>query len=490
MVAALTMAGGALRFFNLGHKSLWYDEAVVYHLVQGSWREILTQNALENSAPPLYALVLGLLTGPDASEAVLRTLSALAGLAAIPLCYLLARQFLPARTAWLVPLFVAVSPTQVIYSQQLREYSLTTAVAALLLLAFVRFIRNPGRREAMVLAAVAVLGLLTQYGLGLLLAGLNLVCLGAFLRDRRPLPAYGRWLLVQVPAALVAVALYVLVIRYQMPLVSEAGAGYLRPHYLGTSLNLLPAFLTAPENDIIGFAFPGMLALFLWLLGLFAFLMGAASGLATAMFLVPTGLVLLGAIAGFYPYGAIRQDIFLTPMVYLCMGLGADRLVSLLPGRLPDPLRLLALAGLAGATLWPGLGESQRFVRQTPGYEPMRYVTAALKDRLYGEPNRRIYVYYNAIPAFRYYWRDRPEPWIRGALHRSWMDDRQARGQMEAVQDELAALSAEGQPYWLVLSHISVPDENWLMEFLERTNSVELVESGSRSALLLVTPRG
>lgn len=487
VVAALTLAGGALRFLHLGNKSLWYDEAVVYHLVQGGFGEILTQNALENSAPPLYALLLGLLTGPDASEAALRTLSALAGTAAIPVCYWLAREFLPARTAWLVPLLVAVSPTQVVYSQQLREYSLTTLTAALLLLAFARFIRTPGHRQALWLAAAAVLGLVTQYGLGLLLAGLNLVCLGAFVLARRPLAAYGRWLLVQVPAAAVAVLLYLLVVRYQLALVTEAGAGYLAPHYL-QGLERLPAFLTAPENDLIGFAFPGMLLLFLWAIGLFAFLLGSSSGLATAMFVVPTGLIIAAAMAGIYPYGAIRQDIFLTPMVYVCAALGADRLAALLPRRVPDLARLAVLGLLAVATVLPGLDQSQRFVRQTPGYEPMRHVTAALVNQLFDAPDRKIYVYYNAIPAFRYYWHHRAERWIPGALHRSYMDEAKARGQMEDVQAELAALSAEGRPYWLVLSHISVPDEGWLMEFLERTNRVEVAEGGTGSALLLVSP--
>lgn len=487
-MGVLTIAGGALRFFNLGNKSLWYDEAVVYHLVQGSWREILTQNALENSAPPLYALLLGLLTGPDASEATLRTLSALAGTAAIPVCYLLAREFLPARTAWVAPLLLALAPTQVIYSQQLREYSLTTLTAGLLLLAFARFIREPGNRQALWLAAAAVLGLLTQYGLGLLLAGLNLVCLGAFVLARRPPSAYGRWLLVQLPAAAVAAVLYLLVVRYQLGLVTEAGSGYLAPHYLPGPARPLLAFLTARENDIIGFAFPGVLLLFLWAFGLFAFLLGASSGLATAMFLVPTGLVIVCAMFGIYPYGAIRQDIFLTPMVYVCAALGADRLAALLPRRVPELARLVALGALAAAAVLPGLDESQRFVRQTPGYQPMRYVTAALVDQLFGATDRKIYVYYNAIPAFRYYWRHRPEPWISGTLHRSYMDDAKARGQMEDVQAELAALSAEGKPYWLVLSHISVPDENWLMEFLERTNQVQMIEGGTRSALLLITP--
>src|SRR5687767_10700597 len=77
-LALLTLGGAVLRFFKLGHKSLWYDEAVIYHLVQGGWWEIIVRNSTDNSAPPLYPLLLGLVTGEGASEAALRSLSAVA----------------------------------------------------------------------------------------------------------------------------------------------------------------------------------------------------------------------------------------------------------------------------------------------------------------------------------------------------------------------------------------------------------------------------
>ncbi|MCK6370888.1 MAG: glycosyltransferase family 39 protein, partial [Gammaproteobacteria bacterium] len=435
-LAVLTVIGAAMRFYNLGEKSLWYDEAVVYHIVQGGWREILTQNALENSAPPLYALALGLLTGPDASEAALRALSALAGVAAIPLIYLLAREFVAPRVAWLAPLLLAVAPTQVMYSQQLREYSLTTAVATLMLLVFTRFARDPDGRRALHVALVAVLGLLTQYGLGLLLTGLNIACLGAMLLARRPAASYRRWLYSQLPAAAVAVAIYLTVVRYQMPVVAEAGIGYLRPYYWDSASTPLWAFLAAPQQNIVGFAFPGMLFLLLFSLGLVAFLLGARSGLATAMMLLPAGLTALLAAVGAYPYGAIRQDMFLTPAVYLCAVLGADRLAALLPRRWPAAVPLVALMILAVVMALPGAAGSLSILRQSPGYQPMRQVVEALAGQIDHDRERTIYVYYNAIPAFRYYWRDRNDPWIAGVFHRSFMDEEKSREQMLAVQEQ------------------------------------------------------
>jgi hypothetical protein len=488
VVALLTLAGGALRFGGLGTKSLWYDEAVIYHVVQGGWREILTQNALENSAPPLYALLLGLLTGPDAPEAVLRALSAVAGTAAIPLCFILGRQFLPARSGWLVAFLVAVSPAQVLYSQQLREYSLTTCAAALILLAGIKFIRTPDDRRATWLAAAAVFGLLVQHGLGLLLAALNVVCLAAFALRREPTASYRRWFLAQLPAGALAVVLYVTVVRHQNALVTEAALGYLKPHFWdGTGAGLVE-LLFAPDHSIVAFGLPGPAMLVAWVIGLAAFAFGARSALATALCLTSIALTVAAAMAGLYPYGPIRQCIFLTPMIFVCATLGADRLLALLPARLPAAVTQMPAFALALLLGLPGLGAALSIVSQDPGYQPMRMVVEALA--LQHRPEERIYVYYNAIPAFRYYWRNRSDPWIAGALHRSFMDDGKYEERMEEVQQELRDLSAPGDPFWVVVSHISDEDQNWLLEIVERYGRVEVVEQGPGSALLRVTPIG
>jgi hypothetical protein len=485
VVALTTLAGGALRFYGLGTKSLWYDEAVVYHLAQGGWREILTQNALENSAPPLYALLLGLLTGPDATEGMLRVLSALAGTAAIPLCFLLGRQFLPARSAWLVAVLIAASPTQVIYSQQLREYSLSVVASALLLLAYARFIRSPDRLNAAWVAVAAAIGLLTQYGLGLMLAALNLVCIGAFLARRERLPAFRRWFLTQLPAAALALLLYFTVVRYQAAGVTEAGLGYLRPYLWDGTMSGVRTLLLSPNHDLVALATPGIIAFIFWCIGLLAFAFGARSALATALCLAPMALTLSAAMAGLYPYGAIRQDLFLTPMMFVCVVLGADRFLAILPVRFPILGYGLATL-LAPALALPALGVSLRFVNQYPGYEPMRMIAETLGYQL--RPGEEVYVYYNAIPAFRYYWRNREEPWLAGAFHRSFMDETKSPAQMARVQDELREISARGQPYWVVVSHLATNDEDWLLEILRRQGKVEYVEQGPGSLLLRITP--
>lgn len=490
LLALLTAAGGVLRFYHLGEKSLWYDDAVMYHMVQGGWREIVALNAHINSGPPLYPLLLGWLTGPDASEALLRAPGAVFSVLAIPLTWLLAREFLPSRPALLVPLLVALSKTQIAYAQALREYSLTVCVAALIGIACVRFIRDPGSRRAVWLAAAAVLGIATQYGLGILLAGLNVVVVALLWRSGRPWRAYVQWALAQVPAAVLALVIVLVIVPGQMAVVSVAKDGYLASFYWnGTGTGLL-RLVSAPENDLIAFAFPGTAMLLLAVLGAVASLAGRGSGLALAFFAAPTALTILLAMAGLYPYGGIRQDIFLTGMVYVLAAVGLAALVAPLAASRwqggPWAARVLTAVTVVALAI-PGLQESLGYVRWQGGRQPMRTLTDTLARRV--QPGDVIYVYDGAVPAFGYYWRHRPEPWIRGATHQSYLSERLAAGQMPEVQSEVLRLMRRGAPFWVVITHIMGPDAVELWEFMERSATVDVQAGIPGTWLLRVTPR-
>jgi uncharacterized membrane protein len=59
-------------------------------------------------------------------------------------------------------LLVAVSPQQIVYSQQVREYSLTVLLASLVIIAAQTFLDRPGARQAWALGAAIVVAILTQ----------------------------------------------------------------------------------------------------------------------------------------------------------------------------------------------------------------------------------------------------------------------------------------------------------------------------------------
>jgi 4-amino-4-deoxy-L-arabinose transferase-like glycosyltransferase len=129
LVLALVIAAGAgLRFFRLGQKSLWVDEAISCVLASTGHDPV--------ELPPLYFRLLGLtmeLAGSE-EEWALRLLSALCGIAAIPLIFLLGREAGDRWTGAAAALILALSPYHVQISQEARNYALLSMLALLLFL--------------------------------------------------------------------------------------------------------------------------------------------------------------------------------------------------------------------------------------------------------------------------------------------------------------------------------------------------------------------
>lgn len=489
LLGVIIAAGAWFRFHNLDLKSLWFDEALTYHMIQGSLAEVFARNATENSAPPFFPLLLAWVTGPGAGEAALRTPAAIASLLALPVMWLLAREFLPGPLALLPPLLVAIAPTQVEYAQQLREYSLAFTASALLLLAYQRFLDERSGRRALALAAALAFGLLVQYGIGLLAAGLALVALVELARSPRRNADLRLWFLAQLPAAAVALFLVVVVLPGQLAAVAPGKAGYLADRlWDGTAQGLL-TLLATPRADIVHFAFPSRLVLAMTGAGVLLWLLDRTRWRAAAFLGVPVALTVLASLAGVYPFGGIRQDLFLLPLVYVAAieplrwlsNAGArSRATGTSVARERAPAALAVIA--AGVFLAIGLPRSLALLGST-GPEPMRLTTAALAERLADAPGAPIYVYHGAIPAFRYYWAGRSEPWIAGARHQSGLDQAVADRELPAVAAEIRAALAGHGAVWLVISHLLEQDQAALLGALQADARVTTIQAENGAEL-------
>ena len=96
LLALLTALGAALRFWELGSQSFWFDESYTVDLVGRGFLDMLAAIPDTESTPPLFYV----LAWPWAqlfgdSEAGLRSLSAVIGTAAVPVAWRAA----PAGTA-------------------------------------------------------------------------------------------------------------------------------------------------------------------------------------------------------------------------------------------------------------------------------------------------------------------------------------------------------------------------------------------------------
>src|SRR5512142_752819 len=91
-MAAITLAGAALRLYHLGTRSLWFDEGFSAGIALMRWPDFLRINSGYSANMALYYLLLKLWMPLGHSDGWTRGLSALFGIAAIPALYWLARK--------------------------------------------------------------------------------------------------------------------------------------------------------------------------------------------------------------------------------------------------------------------------------------------------------------------------------------------------------------------------------------------------------------
>lgn len=130
-----------LRLFNLGFRSVWYDESFSLILAGRDPATILDGTAHDYHPPLWYFILSGWekLFGTDLVAA--RFLSAFFGVLAIWLIFITAKKMFGSRTALLAALIMALSPFEIAYSQEVRMYSFEACLGVLLLYTFYRAYR-------------------------------------------------------------------------------------------------------------------------------------------------------------------------------------------------------------------------------------------------------------------------------------------------------------------------------------------------------------
>ncbi|MEM6459103.1 MAG: glycosyltransferase family 39 protein [Planctomycetota bacterium] len=135
-VALLTLLAAGLRLLRLDHGGLWYDELIMARITAGGWDKVWEELLL--TRPPVYPL-LGYAWSSvfGGSDAAIRLLPALLGVATVPVMFLVGRRLFGVAAGLLTAGLLAVAPYQVYYSQEHRYYALvmllTVASIALLL---------------------------------------------------------------------------------------------------------------------------------------------------------------------------------------------------------------------------------------------------------------------------------------------------------------------------------------------------------------------
>jgi 4-amino-4-deoxy-L-arabinose transferase-like glycosyltransferase len=185
-VAALTVLAAVLRLWGLGHQGFWFDEgntALLVHFSPGKMLGLIPQS---ESTPPLYycvAWVWARIFGYG--EVGLRSLSALAGVAVVPVVYGAGSKLLSARAGVIAAALAACNPLLIWYSQEARSYELLVLLSALSLLGFAYARENPSADRLAAWVIWAAMALATHY-YAVLVVVPEAIWLLAIHRRRRP----------------------------------------------------------------------------------------------------------------------------------------------------------------------------------------------------------------------------------------------------------------------------------------------------------------
>jgi len=242
IVAGLTALAALLRFATLGVQAYHHDEVITAVRVLGSgFGDAMNAVGVSESAPPLYYALAWLWTQVGGTgEWGLRSLSAAAGVAVVPVAFLIGRELRGRDAGLAAAALAAVNPMLLWYSQEARAYSLLSLLCALSLLYCARAARRGERRDMVLWGVASGLALATHY-----FALFAVVVEAAWLlrrRGRESLPGltvFGFFGLALAPLAL-----------HQM---SYGHAGWISNTGLGHRLwETAATFVTGETADIIG----------------------------------------------------------------------------------------------------------------------------------------------------------------------------------------------------------------------------------------------
>jgi uncharacterized membrane protein len=143
LIIGLVLISAGIRFYKIAAKDVWLDEANTVRIAEEPVGPMIDRLKLDSS-PPLYYLMLHCwmkLFGQ--SETAIRGLSALLGVLLVAAVFLVARRLFNPGTGLLAAAFTALSPIQVMYSQETRMYTLLPILSLLAFYFFLKFLEDP-----------------------------------------------------------------------------------------------------------------------------------------------------------------------------------------------------------------------------------------------------------------------------------------------------------------------------------------------------------
>ena len=462
----LILLGILLRLVQyLANRSLWVDEALLAsNIVDKSPLELLGPLDKYPVAPqvaPLGFLFLarGAVDAFGPVEYALRLVPLVAGIAALPLFYEVAKASVRPRAVPLALGLFAISHPLIYYASEVKQYSSDVAGALVLQVAALHLLsRTPSPGRLTVLAIAGVVLIWVSHPAIFVLAGIGTTLAVLHLTTGRP-PRPGGLFLVGTSWILSFLANHAIHLRHA---VRHAGrspywSDFWRDAFMPWPPVSFDALAWFPRTFFEIFAEPGGLALSG--VAALAFVVGTASAIARRrvqllLILSPLAFALLASGLRQYPFGG-RLLLFAVPSFLLLIAEGVEEIHS------KTDVRLLGPALTALLLFHPVVCAAYHLIRPE-GREEIKPVLSHVSR--HRRPGDVVYLYYGARWAFDFYadrYGLREDDVIQGTA---------SRGNWRRYGRELGGLRGRGR-VWVLFSHVhaasGVDEEAFFLYYLD-----------------------
>jgi hypothetical protein len=464
-VAALFLLGALLRIRQyLTGRSLWADEAMLaLNIVNRGVAGMFQPLDYDQGAPVGFLLAEKIFqTILGKHELVLRLFPLLVGLLSLGLFYLLLKRTTRAAGLLLALTLFALNPRLVYYSSEVKQYIVDVAVTiALLLIAAPLFEASPRKKDFVWLAFGGVLALWFSHPALFVVAGIGLALLIVTLQRREPVS-------LRVVIGIGVLWVFNIVLLYVLILKDLSQNTYMREYWAGAFLPLPPwsdpGWFVRNLNENIGvqFAMPYavMFVFTLMLVGwVVLFLQKREYALAFACILLVT---LVASALGLYPVFE-RMILFLVPLGLILLGAAVDGLTQSL--RKVPLVSALVLVVISGYLIYGPFVSSLMVFLEPKYFEHIRPSMEVLRDAR--KDGDALYVSYGAVPSFRFY---APFYGLENIPYE--YGERQDYQDPQTILSELR--SFDGQPrVWVLLSHVyqkgDFNEREFILDYLHQT---------------------
>jgi len=475
MSILIVLLAASLRIYHVSQRSLWLDEAIAANISRGTLSQTLVLTRGFHSAPIIHPALLYAIEKISAGPLAVRFPSLVASVMAVVL--MLCFVTIPAidcKAAGLAALMLSVSATQIRYAQEVREYSLAVLYAGVLTYVFLSYVSKKEESNPPVLLCLSLFAApLVQYGLVLFSCGILSALLVLAFAGKTPRPKLAQIMAASACLGLGSLVSFLLTLRYQW----GDDAWYLKDHFWTPGSNIF-RFIEANTHGLITWLLPGLAAGSISVLAILICLVVSirARIVPPVALLACTscGIVLVCSILHLYPYGGIRQCLFLTPVLCLLASMSLVQLANKFTGS----ASVLIFSGIICVVLVSGAFQI-RLLKPYAEVEDIQQVLLSLRSQI--QPGDAVYIYPGAVFAVDFYVKDRDPRFIYGNYHQQAPED--------YVPEMLAGLYSRASRVWIVFSHVYRDEDQRILHDLSGDWKVEPVLSAQGSALYLVSRR-